>query len=113
MKHFHYTEIENLDVPEPAKGVKVRWLINEKHGAPNFAMRRFEVEPGGKTPYHTHEWEHEVYILEGSGVANNVNGEESFKKGDVFLVEPNEEHNFVNTGNETLVFLCMIPLLDK
>ena len=113
MKHFHYTEVENQDVPVPANGVKIRWLINEKNGAPNFSMRRFEVEPGGSTPYHTHEWEHEVYFLEGSGVVNNVNGEDSFKAGDVFLVEPNEEHNFVNTGDKTLVFLCMIPLLDK
>lgn len=111
MKHYHYTEIENQDVPEPAKGVKIRWLINEKQGAPNFAMRRFEVEPGGSTPYHTHDWEHEVYFLEGTGTATKADGTtETVKQGDVVLVDPNEKHNFVNTGEETLVFLCLIPL---
>jgi quercetin dioxygenase-like cupin family protein len=94
MKHFHYTEVENLDVPEPAKKVKIRWLINEETGAPNFAMRRFEVAPGGSTPYHTHDWEHEVYVLEGDGVAVSEDGVHSFK----------------NTSGKLLVFLCMIPL---
>ncbi|MFH1179934.1 MAG: cupin, partial [Candidatus Bathyarchaeota archaeon] len=68
MKAYHYKDIENQDVPAPAEKVKIRWLINEKNGALNFAMRRFEVEPGGYTPYHTHDWEHEVYVLEGEGV---------------------------------------------
>ncbi|MBE0632934.1 cupin domain-containing protein [Candidatus Bathyarchaeota archaeon] len=110
MKAYHYKDIENQDVPEPAEKVKIRWLINEKQGAPNFAMRRFEVEPGGSTPYHTHPWEHEVYVLEGDAVAVSKKGENEIGPGSVILVEPKEEHNFVNTGNKPLVFLCMIPL---
>ena len=110
MKAYHYTEIENLDVPVPAEKVKIRWLINEKQGAPNFAMRRFEVAPGGQTPYHTHEWEHEVYVLEGDAVAVSEAGESKIGPGSVILVEPNEKHNFRNTGKDTFVFLCMIPL---
>ncbi len=110
MKAYHYKDIENQDVPEPAEKVKIRWLINEKQGAPNFAMRRFEIEPGGKTPYHTHPWEHEVYVLEGDAVAVSKKGESEIGPGSVVLVEPNEEHNFVNTGDKKLVFLCMIPL---
>jgi len=114
MKHFHYTEIENQDVPSPAKKVKIRWLIDEKTGAPNFAMRRFEVAPGGNTPYHTHDWEHEVYILEGKAVAKKADGSEvPLGTGDVVLVEPNEKHNFKNTGDEDFVFLCLIPLQKK
>jgi len=110
MKAYHYKKIENQDVPAPAKKVKIRWLINEKQGAPNFAMRRFEVAPGGSTPYHTHEWEHEVYVLEGDAVAVSNDGETPIGPGSVILVEPNEIHNFRNTGEKTLVFLCMIPL---
>ncbi|MCW4048127.1 MAG: cupin domain-containing protein [Candidatus Bathyarchaeota archaeon] len=110
MKAYDYTEIENQDVPSPAEGVKIRWLINEKQGAPNFAMRRFEVAPGGMTPYHTHDWEHEVYVLEGDAVAVSKDGETKIGPGSVVLVDPNEEHNFKNTGDKTFVFLCMIPL---
>lgn len=111
MKHFHYDEIENEEVPQPAEGVKVRWLIDEEKGAPNFAMRLFEVEPGGSTPYHTHNWEHEVFILEGEGVAVKEDGTvESVVPWDVVFVEPNERHNFRNTGEDNLRFLCLIPI---
>jgi len=110
MKAYHYTEIENQDVPQPAEKVKIRWLINEVQDAPNFAMRRFQVAPGGNTPYHTHPWEHEVYVLEGDAVAVGKDGETKIGPGSVVLVQPDEEHNFVNKGDTDFVFLCMIPL---
>ena len=53
---------------EGAAGCRVRWLIGEGEQAPNFAMREFEVAPGGHTPKHFHDYEHEVYVLAGSGV---------------------------------------------
>ena len=110
MKAYHYTDIENQDVPAPAEKVKIRWLINEKQGAPNFAMRRFEVEPGGFTPYHSHDWEHEVYVLEGNAIAVSKDGETPIGPGSVIFVEPGEEHNFRNVGQKNFVFLCLIPL---
>jgi quercetin dioxygenase-like cupin family protein len=36
-------------------------------GAPNFVMRLFEIDPDGYSPFHTHAWEHEVFVLEGEG----------------------------------------------
>ena len=52
---------------EGVKGVWIRWLIGEDSGAPNFFLRLFEVEPGGHTPFHSHPFEHEVYVLSGEG----------------------------------------------
>ena len=110
MKHVHYTEVK-LETPkeEGAKDVKLRWLISKKDNANNFAMRLFEVKPGGYTPLHQHDWEHEVFILEGEGVAKNKESEEPFKSGDVFFIPPMEWHQFINTGEKTLKFLCLIP----
>lgn len=113
MKHFHHTSVEAEEVPAPAMGVKVRWLITEETGAPNFAMRQFLVEPGGSTPRHAHPWEHEAFILSGSGVVLGEDGEKHFKPGDVIFVPPDEEHQFRNTGDEELRFLCLIPLQEK
>ncbi|MCD4846587.1 MAG: cupin domain-containing protein [Candidatus Aegiribacteria sp.] len=104
------TDIEAIDVEiEGAAGVKKRVLIGEDEGAPNFIMRRFTIAPGGKTPYHTHSWEHEVYTLNGRGEVRQGNSAKELSEGSVVLVIPNEEHNFVNTGDEPLDFLCIIP----
>lgn len=113
MKHVHYSKVE-LEEPKEkyAKDVKVRWLISKKDGARNFAMRLFEVETGGYTPLHQHEWEHEVFVLRGEGIVKNKKQEEPFKEGDVFFVPALEWHQFVNTGNQVLKFLCLIPYLE-
>jgi len=113
MKLFHHTSVEAEEVSEPAVGVKVRWLITKKTGAPNFAMRLFEMEPGGSTPRHAHNWEHEAFILSGRGEVLVEEGEKSFGPEDVVFVPSGEEHQFRNTGDETVRFLCMIPLQDK
>jgi len=110
MKHFHYKNVE-LETPnvEGIKDTKVRWLISKKDGANNFAMRIFEIKPGGYTPFHQHDWEHEVFILKGKGVTKDKDKETSFKQGDVFFVPPMEWHQFKNTGDELLRFICLIP----
>ena len=111
MKIIDYKEVvAEVANMEGAKGVKVRWLISDKDKAPNFAMRLFEVAPEGHSPLHTHDWEHEVFILEGEGVANNGEKETKIKNGTVLYVVPNEKHQFKNTGSGTLKFLCMIPI---
>lgn len=114
MKHAYHKDID-LEIPteKGLKDVKVRWLISKKDGAENFAMRLFEIEPGGYTPLHQHDWEHEVFILEGSGVTRNKTDEEPFKKGDFFYVPQMEWHQFVNSGKEKLKFLCLIPYKKK
>ncbi len=98
---------------EGAVGVNIRWLVSEKDGAPTFALRLFEVEPGGYTPYHEHPWEHEVFILEGKGVLVTEEGEIPFEKNYFIFVPPGEKHQFKNAGNETLKFLCIVPISKK
>ena len=109
MKHMHYSEVP-LERVEGYDGVTVRWLIAREDGAPGFAMRLFEVAPGGVTEWHRHEWEHEVYILKGSGIVMTEGGEKSFGTGDFFLIGPKERHQFRNTAREILRFLCLVPL---
>ncbi|MBU0518543.1 cupin domain-containing protein [bacterium] len=84
-------------------------LIGENEGAPNFYMRKFELEAGGHTPYHTHDWEHVVYILEGSGVLKGKDGGRRLEAGSAVLVAPNEEHQFRADDGTPLSFLCSIP----
>ena len=110
MKVTHYREIPRDPVGEEgASGITVRRVISEKDGADNFSMRVFEVEPGGYSPYHDHPWEHEVFILEGSGSLVQGGEEVPFSKGDVIFIPPGEEHQMKNSSEETLEFICLIP----
>jgi quercetin dioxygenase-like cupin family protein len=93
-----------------AEACSIRELITHREGAPTFAMRQFEVSPGGHTPLHTHPWEHEVFILSGEGLLETASGGVAFSSGDAILVPPGELHSFRNTGSDPLRFLCMIPV---
>lgn len=94
---------------EGASGVIFRMLIGPDDEAENFHMRQFDVAPGGNTPRHTHEWEHETYVLAGQGTAWSPDGERTIAPGQCIFVPGGEEHQFLNTGDETLRFLCIIP----
>ena len=98
---------------EEIKGVSKREVITADDGAPLFTMRVFDVEPGSSTPSHTHAWEHEVFILSGKGVVVGEAGATPISKESIVFVAPNEPHCFVNTGNEQLRFICVIPLQQE
>ena len=113
MKIFHYHEVEAKDAEEDASKLRVRWLITKELGAENFAMRMFEMEAGGYSPFHSHPWEHEVFILEGEGLVVGEDEKRKFRAGDAILIPPNEKHQFKNNGKKTVEFLCLIPHTHK
>jgi len=78
-------------------------------GAGNFTMRRFVVEKGGHTPMHSHPWEHEAYVLKGRGRVAGDKSSFDVEEGTVIYVEPEEKHQFLNTGDEPFEFICVIP----
>lgn len=96
-----------------AKGVTMRLMVGREDGAANFAMRLFEVARDGHTPQHSHNYEHEVMVLEGQGqVVGGVQGAtiRPVQAGDVVFVPANEVHQFRNTGPGVLKFMCMVPM---
>ena len=100
--------ISPVDI-EGAKDVEIRWLISKDDGAENFAMRMFELQPGGHTPLHTHPQEHEVFVLEGEGTFVFEGQNHPLGTEYVVFVPPNKEHRFMNTGESVLRMLCVIP----
>jgi len=94
---------------DQVEGTKIQWLASKFDGAPNFAMRRFTMEIGGKIGLHDHPWEHEIYILRGKGIAYNDKERVEIKAGDVIFIPGNEPHGYDNIGDEELMFICMVP----
>ncbi|MHC4264910.1 MAG: cupin domain-containing protein [Planctomycetota bacterium] len=110
MKVVKSSEVQKVKVEmDGAKDVEVRWLITRDDGASNFAMRMFELQPGGRTPLHTHPHEHEVFIVEGNGVFVCEGSEYEFGPEHVIFAPPLSQHQFRNTGDSVLRFLCLIP----
>ena len=95
-----------------ARGVTMRLMLGREHGAPNFSMRQFEVAPGGHTPLHQHNYEHEVLVLGGRGkLVLSEDGKQTREigEGDTILVPANELHQFQNAGAGVLKFVCLVP----
>lgn len=110
MQVKHSADVESHEVDlEGASRCQVRWLVGERDGAPTFAMRQFELAPGGHTPKHYHPYEHEIYVLEGEGIVDDGDQQRKLRAGHVVFVEPNDVHQFRNTGTNVLKMLCLIP----
>ena len=91
------------------EGVSIRYLIVEEFGAPNFEMRYFELQKGAKTSFDKHAYEHEVFVLRGKGRLV-VNGKDYYLRlNDAVLIEPWEEHQLFQVGDEPFGFLCIVP----
>lgn len=111
MQVVHHEEIEAKPVAmEGAEGATIREIFTAETGAPTFAMRVFELAPGGCTPFHSHPWEHEVFVLEGAGQVESAGGPTPLSPGTAVYVAANEEHRFRSGGGSRLKFICLIPV---
>lgn len=112
-KAVHYSKIKSDKVTESgAENTEVRWLITKDDGAEHFAMRLFEMAPGGHSPLHSHKWEHEVFVLEGR--CKVVYGDETVEvePGYTVFIPPEIIHNFSNESSKVVKFLCLVPHHD-
>jgi len=95
------------------EGITIRWVIGRPEGAPNFAMRVIEFQPGVTFEIHEHPYEHEIFVLEGEGVAEGPGGEIPMRPGVALYIPPDEPHGYRNTGTGILRFICVIPHLQE
>ncbi len=100
-------DIKKEKVPA-GKDTYIQVLIGPDE-APNFAMRRFIIEPGGKVPEHTNLVEHEQFVLRGHGKIG-IGGEIfEVKKNNVVFMPAGVPHWYENMGEEPFEFLCLVP----
>jgi len=102
-------DFRDVEAQPALEGVTMRVVIGPEEGAPFFTMRVFEVQPNHASPFHGHWWEHEVFVLSGQGVVKTEQGETPISHGRTVFVPGGEMHQFRNTGDDVLRFICLIP----
>jgi quercetin dioxygenase-like cupin family protein len=103
----HVAEVEAKKVAA-GEQTTIQVLISSGEG-PNFAMRRFVMQPGGGMPLHTNTVEHEQYVLTGRARIG-IDGDDFFvQQGDVVFIPEGVPHYYQNIGDDPFEFLCMIP----
>jgi len=108
-----YLDVDRVQAALPDKvlpGIFMRNVISAEDRVPNFRMRVVEFEPGASCPRHSHWWEHQVFVLSGQGTMVSGDKEITLAKDMVIYIAPNEEHGFANSTDETLCFVCLVPL---
>lgn len=77
--------------------------------APDFAMRRFVMKPGGGMPLHTNRVQHEQYVLQGRARIQIGDDEIEVAVDDVVYIPAGVPHSYQSIGEEDFVFLCVVP----
>lgn len=107
MSHKHASDIEAQAV-KAGSGTSMQVLIGADQG-PNFAMRRFIMEPGGGMPLHTNAVEHEQYVLRGRARVT-IGGEViEVNPDDVVYIPAGVPHSYDSLGPEPFEFICVVP----
>ena len=107
MQHKHADDVP-ADPVRAGSGTVRQVLIGPDEG-PNFAMRRFIMEPGGGMPKHTNTVEHEQYVLRGHarmGIGDEVI---ELRRDDVIFIPAGVPHWYESLGPEPFEFLCVVP----
>ena len=103
-------DVEQIPPMPYGQSAQKRIVFGQQDGAPTFVMRVFDVLKGSASSHHSHDFEHEVLVLKGEGMLKGDAGDMPFKEGTALFIAPNEPHQLVNTGEDTLRFVCMVPL---
>jgi quercetin dioxygenase-like cupin family protein len=100
------------DAVEAADGLRKGILVDGSDGAPNVALRRFTLAPGGSVPEHTNAIEHEQYVLQGEYVVGIDDTEYTVRAGDSVHIPAETVHWYRNGSDQQVAFLCAVPTGD-
>ena len=100
------------NIREHFDGTNSARLINLDDNPPTCTLSYSQIKPGKTSSHHIHEWEHEVYIIEGSGTLFCDGKEYPVKAGDAMFIPPNVDHYTLNNGGSGNMYRIEInPLI--
>ena len=105
-------DLESINLKEDEENIEKKLLIGEKDGATNFEMKLFTIGPNGYSEHHTHDWDHEIFILNGEGILKSKNKDYNISQGDCIYIKPKEEHQIQNPYDKDLKYILANSLVD-
>jgi quercetin dioxygenase-like cupin family protein len=97
---------------EGSNGMAVKWLTSDNVDAsPPFCMREVTILAGGFTPSHAHAWEHQIYVLKGSGrvLRHDKNRPLRIRPESAIRIPPDVPHQLLSDKGNDLKYLDIIP----
>ena len=67
------------------------------------------ISPGVIVPWHYHETEEVIVVLEGNGECRTEEGTQNYSAGDVIILAPRVKHSLRNSGNTLIRQICIFP----
>jgi quercetin dioxygenase-like cupin family protein len=126
MKIIHWKDCEDKKIEkfpyrgdmQDVIGTSVRWLSNygdDGHGYPEYGLRFFTIQPGGRIPIHNHFYHQTMYIVSGEFECWEFDPEtdELIEKsicgpGTSIYIPSMTPHGMKNTSRGPSTFLCCI-----
>lgn len=89
-------------------GAGIRWLITHRDGAENYSMRLINIKKDKSTPYHSHDYEHEIFVVDGSLDVTIGEKKSQAPKDSFIFIPPNAFHGMTATVDTRLI--CVVPV---
>ena len=87
---------------------EVQVLVGPGDGAPNFALRRFVMGPGGGMPRHTNLVEHEQFVVRGRAMVTLGDEAHEVAAGTSLFIPAGLPHSY-QVIEAPFEFLCVVP----
>ncbi len=103
-------KIKEIKKEKVSAGVNTfKQVLVSAEEAPNFAMRKFIIEPGGSMPMHSNTVEHEQYVLKGKAEVSIDSKTYIVNQDDIVFIPSGVKHNYKTIGDKNFEFLCIVP----
>jgi quercetin dioxygenase-like cupin family protein len=73
-------------------------------------MHEISLGKGAYSAKHRHDWDHQLVVTSGRGLAVVDRKKIRLRRGVVLLVQSEEEHQFFQHGSAALTFLTVTPI---
>jgi quercetin dioxygenase-like cupin family protein len=95
-------------VPSNSKARVRNFIANREIGTQS-DIHENVISPGVVVPWHYHETEEVIVVLEGDGECRTEGGTENYSGGDVIVIPPRVKHSLKNSGNKLIRQICFFP----